>query len=79
MSKFVRETKTQIFFDFKCECSECGAEGKLGLYKKDGMNPFNCPEGCGAVYVPWQFQGKWQLKSVVMPFFEESANANPTQ
>lgn len=70
MSKFISEDADNILFDFKCECSECDAEGKLGLKKADGMKPFNCPEGCGAVYVPWQFNGKWNLKAVVMPFFE---------
>lgn len=72
MSRFVLETEEQIVFDFKCECSECEADGKLGLYKKDGMKPFDCPESCGAVYVPWQFNGRWQLKAVVMPVFKVS-------
>ena len=67
MSKLISEDENRIIFDFKCECSECGASGKLTLMKKDGMKPFGCPEGCGAVYVPWQFGGAWKLQSVVMP------------
>lgn len=61
-----------IVFQFVCECEECGAEGDLTLDVKDGMKPFNCPEGCGAVYVPWQNPlnlNRWELNAVVMPVF----------
>ena len=67
-----RDDQVHIHFRFVCECEECGAEGDLTLEVKDGMKPFNCPEGCGAVYVPWQnplnFK-RWELKAVVLPMF----------
>jgi hypothetical protein len=61
-----------IVFKYVCECEECGAEGDLTLDVKDGMRPFNCPEGCGAVYVPWKNPlnfNRWELNAVVMPMF----------
>jgi len=65
---FLRETPEQIFFHFVCD--GCGSEGELGLEKKDGMMPFDCPEDCGAVYVPWKDEvlGRgWRLQCVVCP------------
>lgn len=60
---------TEIVFDFKCVVPECGAEGELGLQASDGSRPFNCPEGCGAVYAPFRMGGIWRLKCVVEPVF----------
>ena len=66
---FFHETDDEIMFHFVCE--GCESEGELALKKKDGMQPFGCPEDCGAQYVPWKFQGIWHLRCVVLPVFEE--------
>lgn len=66
-SKFTGESATEIFFDYVCDCEDYDAEGEIALLKAEGMKPFGCPEGCGATYVPWQYQGRWQLKCVVLP------------
>jgi hypothetical protein len=68
-TKFLSETPTEITFRFVCECEDCDAEGDLTLDKADGMKPFGCPEGCGATYVPWKYNGHWQLKCVVLPCY----------
>lgn len=71
MSRLLRETKDRTVWKFTCE--GCGAEGKLDLFKRDGMKPFGCPEGCGATYVPWRPTPiTWQLRCVVKPYFSES-------
>lgn len=71
MSKSVctKETAEHIVFNFVCE--GCGAEGELQLDKSDGMKSFGCPEGCGATYVPWKYEGQWRLECVVCPIFED--------
>lgn len=61
-----------VFSPFRCECEECDAEGDLELLTAEGHKPFDCPEGCGAVYVPWRNPmnfNRWELKAVVMPMF----------
>lgn len=68
MTEFKSENAEEVSFNFECEC--CEASGVLGLKKKDGFKPFGCPEHCGAVYVPWQHDGKWMVKAVVMPVFD---------
>lgn len=71
VTRMLRETKDRTVWKFVCE--GCGAEGELGLFKRDGMKPFGCPEGCGATYVPWKPDGKrWQLRCVVKPYFAEA-------
>lgn len=76
---FTGETPTEISFHFFCVCEDCGAEGDLTLDKADGYKPFNCPEGCGCVYVPWQNADKWELTCVVekyVIFLSRTARTN---
>ena len=49
-SKLIRTAIYTQHWYFCCE--SCGAEGDMELDSRDGMKPFECPEGCGAVYVP---------------------------
>lgn len=70
------DSEVIVFDPFLCECEECGAKGHMALDVKDGMKPFNCPEGCGAVYVPWKNPlnlNRWELNAVVMPLFAPTA------
>jgi hypothetical protein len=69
MSAVISETAKEVTFRFVCACEECGAEGDLTLLKADAMQPFSCPEGCGAMYVPWRPNKVWQLRCVVMPHY----------
>jgi hypothetical protein len=64
-SKILRQTPTQVVWEFVCEA--CGEQGELTLEKADGMQAFGCPEGCGATYVPWTEQGR--LVCVCRPVF----------
>jgi len=53
---------------FKFTCPGCGAEGDLGIDVADGMQSFECPEGCGSMFVPWQpvkARAELHLKCVV--------------
>jgi hypothetical protein len=58
---------------FAFVCPGCGAEGELGIDTRDGYTPFGCPEGCGAMFMPWEHPGtsKWKLTCVVCPVFED--------
>ena len=79
-SKFSRETDEDIFFEYVCECEDCEARGEIGLLKENGMQPFDCPEGCGATYVPWKYNGRWQLKCVVLPqYFPSGAGGRDAE
>lgn len=71
-SKLKSETDSEIEFDFVCD--GCGAEGTLGILKKDGMAPFGCPEGCGATYVPWKRIALPGHSSVSFSHFLPNAN-----
>jgi hypothetical protein len=77
-SKFLSETAAEIKFWFVCACEDCDAEGELGMLKRDGMKPFNCPEGCGAVYVPYRPSLQWQLRCVVLPQYFPRQEAHGT-
>ena len=54
----------RVIYSFVCD--GCGAEWDLGV-KVDQQKPFECPEGCGATYVQWKYNGKFHLKCVVCP------------
>lgn len=77
-AEFLRENRKEITFHFRCECEDCDADGELTLLKADGMRPFNCPEGCGAVYVPWRPQHIWILRCVIKPSYWPRA-AGPSE
>jgi hypothetical protein len=62
-----RNKGTQIFFDFKCP--GCGAEGELGI-KMGESGTISCPNGCGAIFLPWDDEGIYKLTCVVCPVFE---------
>jgi hypothetical protein len=66
MSQYLRTTNGSDVFDFCCK--GCGAEYELAIPTSDGMEPFGCPEGCGATYVRWRPDGKEPaLQCVVQP------------
>lgn len=53
-----------VYFDFACP--SCHTEGSLGIDSREGMDPFDCPEGCGSVFVPWKPNGStWEIRCVV--------------
>ena len=67
----IRREGRLICYDFRCE--GCGVSGLLKINERDGKMPFDCPEDCGAVYMPWQNptnNNKWELTCVVCPIFE---------
>ena len=61
----------RLDFDFKCSCGE---EGVLSLDAGD-RRPFACPAGCGAVWIEWFYRGKWRLKCVVQPVYDQPLEA----
>jgi hypothetical protein len=66
--KFLRTDDGKDWFEFVC--AGCQAEGEIGIPREDGMQPFGCPEGCGATYVRWYPNvARPALKCVVQPYF----------
>jgi len=65
-NKFLRTEDGVDYFDFNCSC---GAAGELGVATENAMEPFGCPEGCGATYVRWRPDKIPALKCVVQPVY----------
>jgi hypothetical protein len=68
--KFLRTEDGKDWFNFVC--TGCQSEGEIGIPREDGMQPFGCPEGCGATYVRWYPKAEGNipaLKCVVQPYF----------
>src|SRR5687768_14244629 len=63
-TQFVETTAEGDRFHFVCE--GCESEGELTI--PPDLPSFNCPEGCGAVYVPWK-NPEPALMCVVKPVF----------
>jgi hypothetical protein len=69
---YLRARDGRDFFYFVCE--GCGSKGEIGVPLELGMQTFECPEECGAVYVRWNnpVTGKPDLMCVVRPVFVET-------
>lgn len=51
---------------FACVC--CGSQGELDIPVRERLQPFGCPEGCGATYVAYTgVTGRQELMCVVRP------------
>ena len=76
----VGQKRQRIRFHFKCECPDCDADGMMLLDPKE-QGTVACPEGCGAVYLPWQnpmHRNRWELKNVVMPHYGDPERGDYT-
>lgn len=52
---------------FTFVCPGCGAEGELGIPRYLMYHVVDCPEGCGARFVPWKPNELPALRCVVCP------------
>ncbi len=66
-TEFLRSENGNDIFNFICV--GCQSAGELSIPQSAGMQPFGCPEGCGATYVCWRPGETPVLKCVVQPLF----------
>jgi hypothetical protein len=66
--KFIETKDGMNVFEFECE--GCGSSGVIEIPVEE-HGTLACPEGCGAVYVPFKgLDGNPDLMCVVCPVYE---------